>query len=91
MTLVQKFQRWRKRPNKSIIAEYIETLIIIVPIAFLIRTVGYGLYKVPTGSMETTILVGEGFFSDKFTPLFVPIKHGDIIALNDPTFSYSDN
>ena len=91
MTLVQKYLHWRKRPNKSIIAEYIETLIIIVPIAFLIRTFGYGLYKVPTGSMETTILVGEGFFSDKFTPLFFPIKHGDIIALNDPTFAYSDN
>ncbi len=91
MTLVQKFHQWRKRPNKSIVAEYLETFIIILPIAFLIRTVGYGLYKVPTGSMETTILVGEGFFSDKFTPLFIPIKHGDIIALNDPTFIYSDN
>ena len=91
MTLVQKFKKWRKRPNKSIIVDYLETFIIIVPIAFLIRTFGYGLYKVPTGSMETTILVGEGFFSDKFTPLFLPIKHGDIIAFNYPTFKYSDN
>ena len=41
--------------------------------------------------METTLLVGERFFSDKFTVLFRDLKHGDIIALNDPTYTYSEN
>lgn len=79
------------RPNKSQIVQFIESIIIIVPIAFLIRTFGYGLYQVPTGSMETTLLVGERFFADKFTVLFRELKHGDIIALNDPTYRYSDH
>ena len=92
--MIHTFQRlhaWYKRPNKSKLEQYIESIIIILPLAFLIRTYIYGLYQVPTGSMETTMLVGEGFFADKFSYLFRPIKHGDIVTFNDPNFDYSDN
>ncbi|HZW61848.1 MAG TPA: signal peptidase I [Candidatus Babeliales bacterium] len=60
-------------------------------IVFLIRTFGFGLYQVPTGSMETTMLVGERFFADKFTYLFCDPQRGDIISMNDPVFEYSSN
>src|SRR5579859_5713391 len=75
----------------SLIREYLEALVIIIPLAFLIRSFGYGLYRVPTGSMEPTMLVGERFFADKFTPLFSKPKRGDIITFNDPTYHYSKN
>jgi signal peptidase I len=65
--------------------------VMILLIAFLIRTIGYGLYRVPTGSMETTMLVGELFFADKFSVLFSSPCHGDIISFNDPLFTYSEN
>ena len=58
---------------------------------FLIRTFVFGLYQVPTGSMETTMLVGERFFADKFTYLFSKPKHGHVISLNSPLYEYSDN
>ncbi len=90
MNFFKRYKAWRNRP-KSRFVDFIETLIIILPIAFVIRTYIYGLYQVPTGSMETTMLVGERFFADKFTPLFGSIKHGDIISFNDPNFDYSDN
>lgn len=88
---IHKLYRWYKRPNKSTIAQYVETFIIIVPLAFFIRTFFYGLYQVPTGSMETTMLVGERFFADKFTVLFWAPQREEIITFNDPTFEYSDN
>lgn len=91
MHFLHKFLAWTRRPNKSTLAQYVETIVVIVPIAFVIRTFGYGLYQVPTGSMETTLLVGERFFADKFTVLFKEIQHGDIIALNSPVYDYSDN
>lgn len=91
MNFVHKAWAWFRRPNKSTLEQYIETIIIVVPIAFFIRTYFYGLYQVPTGSMETTMLIGERFFADKFTVLFRPIKRGDIITFNSPTFDYSDN
>ncbi len=87
---IRKMYRWYHRP-KSKFLEYVEAFFVIVPLAFFIRTFFYGLYQVPTGSMETTMLVGERFLADKLTVWFMPIKHGDIIAFNDPNYSYSDN
>lgn len=82
---------WFRKPNKSTIEQWIETILIVVPAAFLIRTFGYGLYQVPSESMETTMLVGERFLADKFTIWFRPIQHGDIISFDDPTYQYSKN
>ena len=89
--MIKSIVAWFKKKNKSVIEQYIEAAIIVVPIAFIIRTFGYGLYQVPSGSMETTMLVGERFVADKFTPLFMPIKRGDIISFNEPTYNYSSN
>lgn len=89
--IIRKIRKWSNRPNKSTFAQYVETFLIILPIAFFIRTFFYGLYQVPTGSMEVTMLVGERFFADKLTVQFWPPKRGDIITFNDPNFDYSDN
>lgn len=66
-------------------------IVLIVIAAFFIRTFFYGLYQVPTGSMETTILVGDRFWADKLTVWFKPPQRGDIIAFNEPTYPYSKN
>lgn len=89
--MFKSFRTWLKKPNKSTFEQYVEAIIVVVPIAFLIRTYFYGLYQVPTGSMETTMLVGERFVADKFTVWFRPIQRGDIISFNDPTFPYATN
>lgn len=92
MEQIRAFIKWWNRPNKSTFAEYVQAFVVILPIAFAIRTWGYGLYKVPTGSMETTLLVGESFVSDKFTYSFLrKPRRGEIIAFNEPRFNYSQN
>ncbi|MFS8506673.1 MAG: signal peptidase I [Candidatus Babeliales bacterium] len=95
MKEIRAFITWWNRPGKSLIAEYVQAFIVIVPLAFIIRTWGYGLYKVPTGSMETTLLIGESFVSDKFTYSFLrKPQRGEIIAFNEPEtekFKYSEN
>jgi signal peptidase I len=82
---VNKFNAWLDAKNF-----FLQAVILLV-IIFSVRTFLFGLYWVPTGSMEPTILVGESFFADKFTPLFMPIKRGDIISFNAPHFVYSEN
>jgi signal peptidase I len=77
---VKKQQSWF-----SSITEFLFLLMVV----FLIRTFGFGLYQVPTGSMETTMLVGERFFADKFSYNFRKPRHGEIISMNDPEFKYS--
>lgn len=68
-----------------------ELFFVILPVAFLIRTFGFGLYQVPTGSMETTLLVGERFFADKLSYWFRSPARGEIIAFDDPKYPYSQN
>lgn len=89
--LVRRIIAWYKRPNKHPIADLVESLLVIVPVVFLIKTFVFGLYQVPTCSMETTMLVGERFFADKITPYFWVPKRGEIISFNDPTYKYSKN
>jgi signal peptidase I len=91
MQKIRKFITWWNRPNKGVVADYAQTLAWLLPLAFVIRTWGYGLYRVPTGSMETTMLVGEMFFADKFTYSFRKPKHGEIITFNQPVYGYSKN
>lgn len=82
-------QTRHQQKNKAF--SWFSELLFWIVVIFLIRTFGFGLYQVPTGSMETTILVGERFFANKFSYLFVKPKQGDIISFNEPTFNYSDN
>jgi len=91
MEMIKNFRIWWNRP-KSTFMEYVQAFVVIIPLAFVIRTFFYGLYEVPTGSMETTLLRGERFVSDKFTFAFLrkPVR-GEIIAFNSPLFDYSDN
>lgn len=89
MVSVQAVWQWIRASHKSKTRQCIESVLIILPIAFLIRTFLYGLYQVPTGSMETTMLVGDRFFADKLTIWVRPLKYGDIVTLNDPNYPYS--
>jgi signal peptidase I len=89
--MIQEIIAWFHKKNKSPLEDLLESAIKILPLAFLIRTFFFGLYIVPTGSMEPRMLVGERFFSDKLTVWFTPVERGEIIALNSPTYPYSDN
>jgi signal peptidase I len=94
MTVWQKFWAWKKKKPKNFIEEWVDAIITVVPAVFLIKTFLFGLYQVPTCSMEHTLLVGERFFADKLTPYFekyMPYQRGEIIAMNSPIYKYSDN
>ena len=86
----QKIESIKKAGSAGEVHWFLQ-IVLIVLIAFIIRTFFYGLYQVPTGSMETTILVGDRFWADKLTVWFKSPTRGDIIAFNDPTYPYSLN
>lgn len=79
--------KWFYKESKSQLIQLLEILLVV----FIIRTFFMGLYVVPSGSMETTMLVGERFFADKLTPWITPIQRGEIVSFNDPTYPYSSN
>src|SRR5204862_6951886 len=62
----------KERPTfkKSTLREYFESIVIAVILAFFIRTFVVQAFKIPTGSMENNLLIGDHLLVNKF--LFAP-------------------
>jgi len=81
---------------KSKLQEYIEAIILAIVIAFFIRTFVIQAYKIPSGSMKPTLLIGDHILVSKFNygirlPLIrstlIPVgtpKRGDIVVFIYP-------
>jgi len=96
---IQRKQRVPKKPTSKsmrIIREYAEALIIAAVAAFLIRAFVIQAFRIPTASMEDTLLVGDFLLVNKFiygakVPFFewrLPKvrdpKPGDVIVFKYP-------
>ncbi len=84
------------RKPKSKLQEYIEAIILAILIAFFIRTFVIQAYKIPSGSMKPTLLIGDHILVSKFNygvklpfirSTLIPIgtpKRGDIVVFIYP-------
>ncbi len=82
--------------KKSVIREYTETLIIAVILALFVRTWVFQAFKIPTGSMEHNLLIGDHLIVNKmvFAPTLTgferailpdrAIKRGDVVVFKFP-------
>ncbi len=52
--------------KKSIVRENIEAIVITIVLALIIRTFVVQAFKIPSGSMEPTLLVGDHILVNKF-------------------------
>ncbi len=52
-------------PPKSVYREYFESLVVAVILALFIRTFVVQAFKIPTGSMETNLLIGDHLLVNK--------------------------
>jgi len=55
------------KSQKTVVREYAEALIIALILALMIRTFIIQAFKIPTGSMEPTLLVGDHLLVSKFS------------------------
>src|SRR5258705_10494838 len=60
--------------KKSTLREYFESIVIAVILALFIRTFVVQAFKIPTGSMEENLLIGDHLLVNKFT--FGPSETG---------------
>jgi len=82
--------------KKSVVREYFESIVIAVILALFVRTWVVQAFKIPTGSMENNLLIGDHLLVNKFvfgpTPLAIgrallpvrDIRRGDIVVFKYP-------
>lgn len=72
------------RPKKSALREYGEAILIAIIIALFVRTFLVQAYKIPSGSMRDTLLLGDYILVDKITYKFAAPKRGDVVVFKYP-------
>ncbi len=62
--------------KKSVLREYFESIVIAVILALFVRTWVVQAFKIPTGSMENNLLIGDHLLVNKFVyaPTATPIE-----------------
>ena len=70
---------------KSKLQEYIEAIILAILIAFFIRTFVIQAYKIPSGSMKPTLLIGDHILVTKFNyGVKLPLIRSTVIPVGAP-------
>src|SRR6266508_2899247 len=83
-------------PKKSVAREYLESVVVAVILALFIRTFAVQAFKIPTGSMEKNLLIGDHLLVNKL--IYSPslggweggllakrdVRRGDVIVFKYP-------
>jgi signal peptidase I len=75
----------KKNRKKSVIREYTEIIVLAVALALFVRTFFVQAFRIPSESMEDTLLVGDFLFANKF--LFgakLPFVSARLPGIRDP-------
>jgi len=72
-------------PQRSHLREHIEAILVAILIALFIRTFVVQAFKIPSGSMKQTLLIGDHILVSKFIyGVKIPYWNKTIIALKTP-------
>ncbi len=73
------------KPKKSQLRDWTEALIVAAILALIIRTFAVQAFKIPSGSMEDTLLIGDHLLVNKFIyGLNLPFSDHPVLSLRDP-------
>lgn len=71
--------------KKSVIREYVEAFAVAIVLALIIRTFVVQAFKIPSGSMEPTLLVGDHILVNKFIyGEHIPFTDIKVLDFRDP-------
>lgn len=77
-------QSGKPRKKKPVWREYGEAILIAVVLALFIRTFVVQAFKIPSGSMVPTLLIGDHILVNKFLYRFANLTRDDIIVFKYP-------
>jgi len=76
--------RDRRRGWLSFLRDVIIIVLVAVLVSFLVKTFLVRSFYIPSGSMESTLLVNDRILVDEITPRFGGYERGDIVVFRDP-------
>jgi signal peptidase I len=76
--------------KKSLVREYVEAILVAVVLALLIRHFVVQAFKIPSGSMKPTLLVGDHLLVNKFIYRFRSPNREDIVVFKFPQDQKTD-
>ena len=71
--------------KKSLVREYTESIVIALLLALVIRTYLVQAFKIPSGSMEDTLVIGDHLLVNKFIyGTKIPFTDSQVVKVRDP-------
>lgn len=75
----------KKSSSKSVLREYVEAIVIALILALFIRTIVVQAFKIPSGSMKDTLLIGDHILVNKFIyGIKLPFSGREVIKFGTP-------
>lgn len=84
-------QQKKERKKKPLYREILESIIIAVILALIIRTFAFEPFYIPSGSMEPTLQINDEILVNKFGYHIWELQRGDIVVFKypeDPSIDY---
>lgn len=73
------------KKKKPFVQDWVEAILYALVVAMIIRNFTFQNFKIPSGSMENTLLVGDYLVANKMKYHFTEPKRGEIVTFRMPT------
>jgi signal peptidase I len=73
------------KKKKPFVQDWVEAILYALVVAMIIRNFTFQNFKIPSGSMENTLLVGDYLVANKMKYHFTDPKQGEIVTFRMPT------
>ena len=70
--------------RRRLVIEYVIIIAVAVGLALLVQAYAVKPYRIPSGSMENTLMVGDRVFVNRFIYHFRGVHRGDIVVFREP-------
>jgi signal peptidase I len=70
--------------RRRLVIEYVIIIAVAVGLALLVQAYVVKPYRIPSGSMENTLMVGDRVFVNRFIYHFRSVHRGDIVVFREP-------
>jgi signal peptidase I len=83
-TLRQKLRRAKKNIFVSFFVDLVVIVAIALVLSLLVKTFLVRSFFIPSGSMETTLMIDDRIIVNELVPDVIPLQRGDVVVFQDP-------